>query len=100
MRESKSTTGSRIHIWVNGRVHGVGFRAHVLDTANALGLTGWVRNVGWDQVETVAEGPRRALERFSNAVKAGPRAALVEKARVKWERFSGEFRYFEVRRSQ
>jgi acylphosphatase len=41
----------RAHIWVKGRVQGVGFRAHVEYHARRVGgLTGWVRNVGDDRV--------------------------------------------------
>src|ERR1044072_3592662 len=53
---SKSET-VRAHIWVKGRVQGVGFRAHVEYSARQIGgLTGWVRNVRDDTVETLAEG--------------------------------------------
>lgn len=62
---------ARLHIWVTGRVQGVGFRAFVLQAGSLFGLTGWVRNVGYDQVETVAEGSREVLERFMQAVKPG-----------------------------
>jgi acylphosphatase len=88
---------ARVHIWVTGRVQGVGFRAFVLQSGPLFGLTGWVRNVGYDQVETVAEGPREVLERFSQAVKAGPRASRVDEAQVEWETPTGEFEGFQVR---
>ncbi|MBI2331002.1 MAG: acylphosphatase, partial [Chloroflexi bacterium] len=44
----------RVHVWVKGRVQGVGFRAHVEYSAQQIGgITGWVRNVGYDTVEAV-----------------------------------------------
>ena len=47
----------RAHVWVKGRVQGVGFRVHVEYKARQVGgLTGWVRNVGYDTVEAVVEG--------------------------------------------
>ena len=91
---------SRVHIWVRGRVQGVGFRAFVQQSALQLGLKGWVRNVGWDQVETVAEGDKAILEKFIDAVKAGPRASHVEDSRVEWESATGEFDSFQVRSSR
>ena len=94
------TALSRVHIWVRGRVQGVGFRAFVQQSANQLGLTGWVRNVGWDQVETIAEGDKTVLEKFIEAVRTGPRASHVEDARVEWETASGEFDSFQVRSSR
>jgi acylphosphatase len=90
---------ARVHVWVNGRVQGVGFRAFVQHTAAQLGLTGWVRNVGEDQVETVAEGSRAVLERFAGEVKSGPPASFVSEARQEWEPATGEFQHFEVFRS-
>jgi acylphosphatase len=94
------TTLSRVHIRVRGRVQGVGFRAHVQQSASVLGLKGWVRNVGWDQVETVAEGEKSLLEKFIEAVRAGPRASHVEDAQAEWEPATGEFDSFQVRSSR
>ncbi|MFZ5909681.1 MAG: acylphosphatase [Chloroflexota bacterium] len=89
----------RAHIWVRGRVQGVGFRAFVQQTAMLIGVAGWVRNVGYDTVEALAEGEREKVERFLQAVKRGPRMSLVEEAREEWETATGEFGSFEVRRS-
>jgi acylphosphatase len=94
------TTLSRVHIWVRGRVQGVGFRAFVQQSAVVMGLKGWVRNLDWDQVETIAEGDKTALERFIEAVRTGPRASLVEDARVEWEPVTGEYESFQVRSSR
>ena len=90
----------RAHIWVKGRVQGVGFRAHVEYHARQIGeLTGWVRNVGYDTVEAVAEGERERVERFIEWMKEGPRSARVDESRVEWEDVTGEFREFGVKRS-
>lgn len=90
----------RAHIWVKGRVQGVGFRAHVEYVARQIGdLTGWVRNVGYDTVEAIAEGERENVDRLIEAMKQGPRASHVDKANVEWETPTGEFDVFGVRRS-
>jgi acylphosphatase len=94
------TALSRVHVWVRGRVQGVGFRAFVQQSALQLGLNGWVRNVGWDQVETIAEGEKSVLEQFVGAVRTGPRASQVEDARIEWETASGEYELFQVRSSR
>ena len=86
----------RAHVWVTGRVQNVGFRAFVQQSGAMLRLTGWVRNVGYDQVETVAEGPRQTVEKFVLVVRTGPRAAQVDEARLEWEAPTGEFRDFGV----
>jgi acylphosphatase len=89
----------RVHVWVKGMVQNVGFRAYVEFSANRLDITGWVRNVGYDTVEAVAEGKRENVEGFIEMMKAGPRASRVDEARVEWENVSGEFGSFDVKRS-
>ena len=89
----------RAHVWVKGRVQGVGFRAHVEYSARKTGVTGWVRNVGYDTVEAVAEGERAKVEQFIEWMKQGPRAARVDESKVVWENPTGEWREFGVKRS-
>ena len=89
----------RAHVWVKGRVQNVGFRAYVEAVARQAGVTGWVRNVGYDTVEAVAEGTREKVEQFVELMKQGPRASRVDEARVEWEQATGEWREFGVRRS-
>ena len=90
---------ARVHITVKGKVQNVGFRAHVEYTARQLGLTGWVRNVGYDTVEAVAEGDGPKLDRFIESVKTGPRGSHVDESSLEWQDPTGEFSYFIVRRS-
>lgn len=97
---SKNNETVRAHIWVKGRVQGVGFRAHVEYSARQInGLTGWVRNVGYDTVEAVAEGGRAAVERLIQVMKDGPRGSRVDESKVEWESPTGEFDRFGVKRS-
>ena len=90
----------RVHIHVKGRVQGVGFRAHVEYHADQIGdINGWVRNVGYDTVECVAEGKREKIEKFIEFVKQGPRASRVDECKVEFENVTGEFTGFGVKRS-
>jgi len=89
----------RVHIWVKGRVQGVGFRAHVEYHALQIGVGGWVRNIGWDTVETVAEARREQVEKFIEIVKTGPRASRVDEARVEYESPTGRLDGFSVKHS-
>ena len=89
----------RAHIRVKGFVQGVGFRAHVEYYARQIGVTGWVRNVGYDTVEAVAEGEKTQVERFIEMMKQGPRMSRVADSKVEWEDVTGEFREFGVKRS-
>jgi acylphosphatase len=96
---SKNET-TRAHVWVKGRVQNVGFRAHVEYVARRIGgLTGWVRNVGYDTVEAMAEGEKKNVEQLIQAIKDGPRGSRVDESKVEWENPTGEFERFGVRRS-
>jgi acylphosphatase len=55
--------------------------------------------VGYDTVEATAEGEREKLDRFVEAVKAGPGGSQVDEANVEWQNATGEFRDFQMRRS-
>ncbi len=88
----------RLHAVVQGQVQMVGFRYFVVDEAQALGLTGWVRNGNdGETVEVVAEGPEERLERLEAALHQGPRLALVEAVEVRWSDALEGHEKFEVR---
>jgi acylphosphatase len=70
-----------IHLEVHGRVQGVGFRWFVVEKANELKLSGWVRNRQDGKVEIAAAGAPDALAKLEAAVRAGPRGARVEEIR-------------------
>lgn len=74
----------RAHVVVSGRVQGVFFRASAAEEARALGVSGWVRNVG-DDVEAVFEGSRTAVERMIEWSHHGPTHASVEFVDTTWE---------------
>ena len=89
----------RVHAWVQGRVQAVGFRAFVQQNAIRIGVSGWVRNVGYDTVESVAEGTKGQIEEFLAMVKRGPLGSRVDESRVEWEQVTGEFEAFRVKAS-
>ncbi len=90
----------RVHMRVTGRVQGVGFRYFVQALAQRSQLNGWVRNLEYDQVEIVAEGPREALEKLAAQVKIGPTGGRVDKVEMDWETANGEYSGFTVRSSR
>lgn len=91
------TENARLHILIDGRVQGVGFRYFVVEKALPLQVIGWVRNTTEGLVEIMAEGSRQNLERFLEAVRTGPRAAYVTSVEQEWQKPTGEFRRFDVR---
>jgi len=46
----------RAHLWISGRVQGVGYRFSTQDVAALNGLSGWVKNLSDSRVEAVFEG--------------------------------------------
>jgi len=76
----------------------VGYRYFVVDEAQLLRLTGWVRNLPDGSVEVLAEGPAPALERLLAALERGPRNARVSDVETTWEKAAGEAQGFGVRR--
>jgi acylphosphatase len=65
------------HVVIRGRVQGVGFRAFVEDTAERLGVEGWVRNRHDGTVEAVFAGPEATVAEAIEACRHGPRGARV-----------------------
>ena len=62
---------------VSGRVQGVGFRYATVDKAQALGVTGYVRNLPDRRVEVLACGEERAVTALRNWLWQGPPLARV-----------------------
>ena len=89
----------RVHIWVKGRVQGVGFRSHVEYNALQIDVFGWVRNIGDDMVETVAEGTRWQIDAFIDMVKQGPRFSRVDEVKIETEDTTGILEGFTVKMS-
>lgn len=63
---------------VHGRVQGVGYRYFVLRQAEALGVSGYARNLPDGRVEVVAEGPEEVLADLERRLREGPGFARVE----------------------
>jgi acylphosphatase len=85
-----------IHVRVDGRVQGVGYRAFVEMNATELGLAGWVRNRRDGSVEAVFRGDEAAVEEMLRLCAAGPPASRVDRV-VEIGEGVGTFSGFEVR---
>jgi len=80
---------------ISGRVQGVCYRATMVDEAERLGVTGWVRNRRNGDVEAVVQGSPEAVEAIIRWARRGPSAAIVRGVQV--EHADGEFPTFEMR---
>lgn len=86
----------RLHVFVDGRVQGVGFRYFTVNTAQQLELTGWVKNLPDGRVEAVAEGGSEKLNAFATRLERGPGFSQVLSCNVSWTNATGEFNAFTV----
>ncbi|NET38299.1 MAG: acylphosphatase [Cyanothece sp. SIO1E1] len=75
----------RVHVFVSGRVQGVGYRIATKDAAVALQLSGWVKNLPDGRVEAVFEGPKQSIEAMLKWCQQGPSAAVARDLSVKYE---------------
>jgi acylphosphatase len=87
----------RVQVVVSGRVQGVAFRANCQRQANALGVTGWVRNC-WDgSVEALFEGSEQAVNAMLDWCRRGPSAAVVTDVAVTEPEPGPPYRSFYIR---
>jgi len=63
--------------YVRGRVQGVGYRNFAQRSAQALGLTGYARNLDDGRVEVYAAGPAGKIAELTPLLHRGPRWADV-----------------------
>jgi acylphosphatase len=80
----------RAHVFVSGRVQGVGYRANTRRTAREHDVDGWVRNLDDGRVEAVFEGPSYAVERLVDWCETGSPAAAVDDVAVDYADPEGE----------
>jgi acylphosphatase len=71
-------TRAIIHVTIQGRVQGVGYRAWVEYQAAAAGLEGWVRNRRDGSVEAVFAGRGKAVAEMVALCRHGPPGARVQ----------------------
>lgn len=67
-----------MHLRVQGRVQGVGYRYSAAREAQRCGVTGWCRNLADGSVEIWAEGETGTLALFVSWVHQGPPGGRVD----------------------
>ncbi|MDD3679393.1 MAG: acylphosphatase [Candidatus Shapirobacteria bacterium] len=71
----------KIHIFISGRVQGVGFRFFIRLKARSIGLKGWVRNRSpsfGGRVELEAVGSQKEIDQLIVWLQEGPPLAQVD----------------------
>ena len=74
-----------VRVRISGRVQGVWFRGWTAQTAEALGLSGWVRNRRDGTVEAVFSGEEAMVDQMIAACHIGPAHADVEEVDISTE---------------
>lgn len=85
------------HVFVSGKVQGVGYRMSTWEIANNLGLSGWVRNRPDGRVEAVFEGTRDVVEEMIAWCRRGNPPAIVRDVAVEYHAPEG-LQGFDIRR--
>ena len=88
---------ARVHLFVEGRVQGVFYRAFTRDSASRLGLHGWAKNLYDGRVEVVFEGAKGDVETAIQECRKGPHGSSVQNIEVVWEDYSGNCKGFEIK---
>ncbi|MGM0501857.1 MAG: acylphosphatase [Bacillota bacterium] len=87
----------RKHVYLSGRVQGVGFRAFTSRSAKRLNVNGWVKNLADGRVEAIFTGAQDKVKRILEEVKQGPSFAEVNNIEVEDESYKGQYNSFEIR---
>lgn len=86
----------RAHLIIEGNVHGVFFRANVMEQADRTGVHGWVKNRPDGTVEALFEGDEEPVKKLIEWCHHGPPEAVVKNVNIDWEAYKGEFKNFTV----
>lgn len=82
-------TSIRAHVFVKGKVQGVGYRYSTKFNADKLGLFGWVRNLENGDVEAVFEGDENSVNYMVDWCGKGPSMSRVDSVSVSYEEPEG-----------
>ena len=85
---------TRLTAIVSGNVQRVGYRARVIDIANAFGLKGMIENQKDGLVKIIAEGEEEKLRWFESAIDIKNALIRVSSIDKKYSQASGDFESF------
>jgi len=88
-----------LHARVYGRVQRVGYRRFILDSAQELGLSGYVKNEGDGSVTISAQRDETILEKFIEMMKSPPPPAYVKSIDIREAKPRPALKYFTIKPS-
>jgi len=86
----------RAHVYVEGRVQGVGFRYALLREAHQHNINGWARNLPDGRVEAEFEGAKKTVQEMVVWCQQGPAFAHVTNVDVRWETGEAKHQGFRI----
>jgi acylphosphatase len=81
---------------ITGRVQGVFYRDNAQEKAQALGLTGYIKNMPDNSVEALVQGEKEKIQAFAEWCKEGPSSAKVDQVEISWQEPQETFTNFEI----
>lgn len=81
----------RAVIIVSGEVQEAGYRAHVMRTAQKLGLEGYVRNLPNGTIEIICEGEENKIKELMEKINIKTMTINIEKIKTTHDNYTGEF---------
>ncbi len=89
MENTSNLTIIRVHLYITGKVQGVGFRYFTTEQAQNLGLKGWVRNLPDARVEAVFEGLECQIKAILQRCNQGTPSSVVKDVTIDYEKPEG-----------
>jgi acylphosphatase len=90
----RAAAEARLTVWVEGRVHGVGFRWWVRSAALELRLVGVAENLVDGRVKVIAEGSEAACRELLARLERPGTPGRVIRVTQRWDRPTGGFSGF------
>lgn len=84
------------HLFIAGRVQGVGFREFTRRSADRFGICGWVRNIPDGRVEALLQGEAKAVGKLLEELRKGPPLARVDELHVESREMSKKLVRFRI----
>ena len=84
----------RLTAFVSGKVQEVGYRARIVDIANAFGLKGMIENLKDGRAKIIAEGEDEKIKWFENAIDIKNTLIYVSSIEKEYSPASNEFNNF------
>lgn len=88
---------ARVHLFISGKVQGVGYRVFVSELALSHALTGYVMNAPESKIEAVFEGDKKSIEAAIKECSKGIPSTVVRGVDVRWEDRLEGFTTFMIR---